>query len=136
MVEKTQKSIELQENEILAEGYQRTRECRCFVPRADIYETEDEVVIQLDVPGIESETIDVTLNKNILTIKGYANLSSPEGFSLAHAEYEPGDYERSFRLSNEVEQSNIEAAYKNGVLEVILPKADIAKSRKISVTTE
>jgi HSP20 family molecular chaperone IbpA len=136
MAENSEKSIEIQEQEVLAQGNERTRECRCFVPRADIYEVEDEIIIQLDAPGIESDTIDITLKKNVLTIKGYADLSTPDGYSLAHAEYEPGDYERSFRLSNEVEQENIEASYKNGVLEVILPKAEIAKARKINVLTE
>lgn len=136
MAENTEKSIEVQEQQVLAEDSERTRDYRCFVPRADIYEVEDEIIIQLDAPGIEGDTIDVTLEKNVLTIKGYADLSTPEGYSLAHAEYEPGDYERSFRLSNQVEQENIKASYKNGVLEVILPKAEIAKARKINVVTE
>lgn len=136
MAENTEKSIEIQDQEVLAEGNERTRECRCFVPRVDIFEVDEEIVIQLDVPGIESDTIDITLEKNVLTIKGYADLSTPDGYSLAHAEYEPGDYERSFRLSNEVQQDKIGASYKNGVLEVILPKAEIAKTRKIDVLTE
>ncbi len=129
------KELEVQKQEMIpSDETERTRECRCFVPRSDIYETEDNVVVVVDMPGVDEDNIDITLEKNILTISGDANLESPEGYSLIFAEYEVGDYERSFRLSNQIDRDGIEATYKNGTLRLNLPKAAIAKTRKISVT--
>ena len=127
--------LEVQKQEMTpSDETERTRECRCFVPRSDIYETEDNVVVVVDMPGVEEDNIDITLEKNILTINGYANLETPDGYSPILAEYELGDYERSFRLSNQIDRDGIKAAYKNGTLRLNLPKAAIAKTRKISVT--
>jgi len=130
------KELEAQKQEMTpSDETERTRECSCFVPRSDIYETDDNVVVVVDMPGGEEDNIDITLEKNILTINGYANLETPDGYSLIFAEYELGDYERSFRLSNQIDRDGIEATYKNGTLRLMLPKTAIAKTRKISVTT-
>ncbi len=129
------KELKAQKQEMTAsDETERTRECRCFIPRSDIYETDDNVVVVVDMPGVDEENIDITLEKNILTINGYANLETPDGYSLIFAEYELGDYERSFRLSNQIDRDGIEATYKNGTLRLMLPKAAVAKTRKISVT--
>lgn len=115
------------------EGAERTRDCQCFTPRADIYETEDTIVIVADVPGAGEDSIEITVEKNILTINAYVEPALPEGYSLAFAEYEVGDYQRSFRLSDEIDRSRIEATVKDGVLRLYLPKAAEAMARKISV---
>ena len=127
------KEMEVKKQETQMEESERTRECYCFVPRADIYETTDEIVVLLDMPGIEKEKIDVSLEKNVLTVNGYVKIEKPEGYSLARTEYRLGDYERSFRISNQVEREGIEAQYKDGVLRLTLPKAEEAKERKIPV---
>ncbi len=127
------KAIETKKEELALETSERTRDCRCFVPRSDIYETEDQIVIVLDMPGVQKDNIEISLEKSVLTVNGYAVAEDPEGFSLARAEYEVGDYERSFRISNRIEQDKIEADYKNGVLRLSLPKAEEAKARKIAV---
>ncbi len=127
------KALEAQKEELLPELSERTRDCRCFVPRADIYETEAEVVILMDMPGIEDEYIEISLEKNILTVNGYLFPVDPEGYSLARCEYQAGDFERSFRISNQIEQDQIKAQYQNGVLRLTLPKAEEAKKRKIEV---
>jgi HSP20 family molecular chaperone IbpA len=65
----TEKELEVQKQEIAeTEDMERTRDCNCFVPRADIYEVEDAIVIVADVPGADENSIDITLEKNILTI--------------------------------------------------------------------
>ncbi|MBU0510137.1 MAG: Hsp20/alpha crystallin family protein [Chloroflexi bacterium] len=128
------KELEVQKQEMTpSDETERTRECRCFVPRSDIYETDDNVVVVVDMPGVDEDNIDITLEKNIVTINGYANLETPDGYSLVFAEYEVGDYERSFRLSSQIDSDGIEATYKNGTLRLNLPKAAVAKTRKISV---
>lgn len=128
------KALEVQKEEILPEeGSERTRETRCFVPRADIYETEAGIFVKVDLPGVSESSVDISLEKNILSINGYTERSDPEGYSLAFAEYETGDFERSFRISNEIDREKISATIKHGVLTLELPKADVAKSRKIKV---
>ena len=127
------KELELQEQELVQEETERTRECRCFIPRTDIYEVEDEIILALDMPGINENAFEITLEKNILNVKGYAQIEDADEFSLTLAEYETGDYERSFRVSDEIAKDKIEAVYKDGVLRLTLPKAEQAKARKIAV---
>jgi len=101
----------------------------------DIYETNDAMFIVADMPGVDQSAVDITLEKNVLTIKGTVEPETPQNYSLAYAEYEIGDYERSFTLSNEIDQDNIEAKVNNGVLQLRLPKASVTK-KKITVKVQ
>ncbi len=135
MTEET-KAMEVQEQERLPEERtERIRDKACYLPQSDIYETEEDYYLVLDMPGVDENSIDITLEKNILTINGYTDVKAPEGYSLARAEYNIGDYERSFRLTDQIDRENIEASYENGVLRLTLPKAEEAKARKITVKT-
>lgn len=131
------KDIEVQDTEKqeveALDGVERTRSGKVFIPRADIYETNDALVIHTDMPGVNEDSVDITLEKNVLTLRGYVEMDAPENYSLGYAEYEAGDYERSFTLSDEIDRDKIEASLKNGVLQVWLAKAGPAKTRKISV---
>jgi HSP20 family molecular chaperone IbpA len=128
------KTMEVEKEEVTAaEGTERTRECACFVPRADIYEVEDQIVIVADVPGVDESSVEITLEKNILTINAFVEPVEMEGFAPVFAEYEAGDYQRSFKLSNEIDSDKIKATIKDGVLRLYLPKAAAAQARKISV---
>jgi HSP20 family molecular chaperone IbpA len=129
----TTKELEVQEQELVEEETERTRECRCFLPRTDIYEAGDDIILVLDMPGINENAIEITLEKNILNVKGFSQIDDPDEYSLTLAEYEPGDYERSFRVTDAVDKNKIEALYKDGVLRLTLPKAEQAKARKIAV---
>jgi HSP20 family molecular chaperone IbpA len=128
----TRDEVEKKEVEVV-EGTERTRPGKAYVPRADIYETDTELVIVADLPGVDEKSLDITLEKNVLSIKGFVDFSTPENYSLAYAEYEVGDFERNFTLSNDFDRENISASSKNGVLHVHLPKAGPAKTRKITV---
>jgi HSP20 family molecular chaperone IbpA len=130
------KEMEVQEQELVQEDTERTRECRCFVPRTDIYEMNDNIILELDMPGINENAIEITLEKNILNVKGYAQIEDPGDYTLALAEYEVGDYERNFRISDAVAKDKIDALYKDGVLSLTLPKAEQAKARKIAVKVD
>ncbi len=131
------KEIEVQDTEKeemdVVEGTERTRPGKVYIPRTDIYETADTLVIVADMPGVAENSVGITLEKNILRLKGTVEFEHPENHSLTYAEYSVGNYERSFTISNEIDQDNIEATINNGVLKVYLPKAGPAKSRKISV---
>ena len=124
---------EVEKEEIAESGAERTRARKAFVPRADIYETDDELVVLADMPGVDENSVEITLEKNVLTIYGNVELIQPENYSLAYAEYEEGDFERSFTLSNEIDLNKIEAMVKDGVLRVHLPKIGEAQTKKIAV---
>lgn len=129
-------AMEVQEQErVPEERTERIRDRTCYLPQADIYETEDNYFLVMDMPGVNEKSIDITLEKNTLTINGFTDVEAPEGYSLARAEYRIGDYERSFRLTDQIDRENIEASYENGVLRLMLPKAEEAKARKIAVKT-
>jgi HSP20 family protein len=123
---KDTKDLQVQETEkqeIVESDAERTRDCVCFVPRVDIYETNDAIFVAADMPGVDETSVDITLENDILTINGYVEPVEPEGYQLAYAEYRVGDYERRFTLSNKIDQERIEATMKNGVLHLHLPKA-------------
>lgn len=130
-----EKNIQVQEGqkqEVVESEAERTRAKPAFIPRVDIYETNDAVALIADMPGVDENSVDITLEKNVLTINGYVEPERPEGYSLAYAEYRVGDYQRSFNLSNEIDQEKIEATMKDGVLHLHLPKAE-PTTKKIAV---
>jgi len=114
-------------------GTERTRNRRVFVPRVDIYETADAIVLVADMPGVDETGVDITLEKNVLNIVGEVKATEEKEYSLSYAEYDAGDYERAFTISDEVDRDRIEATVKNGVLRVVLPKAEAVKARKIAI---
>ncbi len=127
--------MEVEKQELTpAEGTERLSSQRAFIPRTDIYETNDKVVLFADMPGVDAKSVDVQVEKNILTINGSVKPETFDKHSLAFAEYEVGDYQRRFTLSNEVDVSKIEAMVKNGVLRLNLPKI-VPTTKKITVKT-
>lgn len=116
------------------DGVERTRERPMFVPRTDIYETQDGVVLLVDMPGVAPDGVDITLEKRTLAIRGYAKTEQQhQDFRQVYAEYFPGDYERVFTLSEDIDRDGIEASQKDGLLRLVLPKAEPAKARKIQL---
>jgi HSP20 family protein len=106
---------------------------RVFVPKVDIYETSDSIVIMADMPGTDADSLDVTMEKDILAIRGTAALPAGTGRRIVHAEHGAGEYRRNFRISDEVDREKIDATIRNGVLSLTLHKVEPFKARKISV---
>jgi len=126
---------ELQKEESLApEGVEHARQAPVYRPHTDIIDSESEVVLRVNLPGVNEERTDLTLEKNVLTIRGRAEVPHYEGFELAYGEYGVGDFERSFKLSDEIDRNQIEASVKQGVLTVRLPKVKTPITQKISVS--
>ena len=115
------------------ESGERTRATRIYSPRVDIVERKDEIVVTADMPGVDEKTVDITLEKNVLTIYGKAEVSPPQGHRLHLAEYGLGDYQRVFTVSEEIDRDKIQGTVKNGVLTLVLPKAAAAKTRRIPI---
>lgn len=115
------------------EGVERMETRRHYIPKTDIYETDTDVVLTVDMPGVAKGDVDVMLEGNVLSIHGHVADNSPEEFSLIYAEYEVGDYERSFTVSDEVDREAIAATVKNGVLTLNLPKSG-PETKRIAVS--
>ena len=134
MTMQTSQSQELQEKEEQhLEGREDSHQRRAFVPRSDVYETDEAIVVVAEMPGVDENSVDITLEKNVLTIAGKVNEEAPEGRRLALNEYGSGDFGRRFALSQTVDREGISAAVKNGVLTLTLPKAKEAQPRQIKV---
>ncbi|MEN6637320.1 MAG: Hsp20/alpha crystallin family protein [Clostridiaceae bacterium] len=118
-----------------AESSVATREEeRTVRPAVDIFEVSDGLGVVVDMPGVKKEDVDIRVENDILTITGKAHSELP-GDSL-YTEYGLGSYFRQFQLSEHVDQENIRAEMKHGVLTLRLPKAEKAKPRKISVNVK
>ena len=118
------------------EGAERTRDRPVYVPHVDIVETEDTLEIFADMPGVTRDTVEVTVEQRVLRIHGRAEMPLPEGLAPLYLEYQPGDYERAFTLSDAVDPAGIEARVRAGVLHLKLPKAGPAKQQKIEVRAD
>ena len=111
-----------------------TRQVSQFVPDVDIFETTDSLVLTADMPGVKTDTLDIRLERGILTIYGHVGPVDVGERNLVHAEYETGDYYRAFTLSEDIDQERIEASLKDGVLTLRMPKSARAKARKVTVS--
>ena len=97
----------------------------------DICETKDGLWLWADLPGVDEDSIDLQLDRNVLTIEGRVPESREQ--QAAYGEYEVGSFQRKFRFSNEIDSDRIEARMRHGVLELRLPKAEHAKPRRIEI---
>lgn len=106
-----------------------------WVPSADIYESDDELVVNLDLPGIDPKMVDVRVENNVLTIRGERQFNQKQASENYHrVERSYGAFGRSFTLSTSVNPEKIRASYESGVLTIVMPKAETAKPRKIQIT--
>lgn len=112
---------------------ERTRSRQVYIPQVDIRESETAITLFVDMPGVADDGVDITIEKNVLTIKGTVPQDDLAGYSPAFSEYGLGDYERTFSISNEIDRDKVEAVLRNGVLKLVLPKAKHAMSHKVTV---
>ena len=110
-----------------------------WTPAIDAWETEQAFVAQLDLPGLTPDQVDVSFDRNTLTVRGTRGATIPRAengeLRVFIAERTPGTFSRSLRFPQYVESSKIEASFTNGVLTITVPKAETAKPRKIEIAT-
>lgn len=104
-----------------------------FSPLANIKENEREYTMTLEMPGVGEKDVDVTIDHDVLTVHGHAQRTVVDGARLVYREYDEGSYRRMFTLTSAVDTSRIEAAMKDGVLTLTLPKTESARARRIEV---
>jgi len=102
-------------------------------PRADVWEADDAFMLVVEMPGIGDADADLTLERNVLTVRGLAKPRVPEGLKAALGDCRPRQFERSFKLSEAIDGQHLEATAKDGVLTIRMPKAQHAVARKITV---
>lgn len=112
-----------------------TRAGRTYVPDVDIYETENDLKLWADMPGVDEKSIDIRLAEGVLTISGEVSVQEYEELTPLYTEYNIGNYFRQFALSKDIDADRIQARMNSGVLEIDLPKAEAAKPRRIEVST-
>ena len=103
-----------------------------WIPATDVYETEEEYTLALDLPGITREGLDVSLDESRLTIRGERK-AAPEGVVARRAERPAGRFVRSFTLPETVDRQAIAADYKDGVLLLRLPKRREQPARRVKI---
>ena len=106
-------------------------ETRVLVPPVDIFETPDALVVIADLPGVPKDAVDVSVESDILTIKGQGSCED-KGDSLRR-EFELREFYRQFQLGEQIDQDKISADMKCGVLTVNLPKQEKAKPKRVDV---
>jgi HSP20 family protein len=133
MAEKERKELQAREKAEVSPTAEQTRPGPTFTPAVDIFETDQEITVLADMPGVKAKDLAIDLRENTLTLSG--EVESPEGEKEQDVlrEYRTGDYYRQFTLSEGIDQSKIEAALKDGVLRLRLPKVEAAAPRTIPV---
>ena len=132
----TTKALKIKDKQEVAPPAEQTREGLIFTPDVDIFETDREIVLLADVPGVKPENVNIDLRDNILTLNcevGPFENAEEEDILI---EYETGTFYRQFTLSEVIDQSRIDAKLKDGVLRLTLPKVEEATPRKITVKTD
>ncbi len=130
----SQPELPVQQKREVEKKPESTIPSRTFLPITDIFETDQALTVILEMPGVDKEKVNVNVENDILTIEGRIDYSKYEGLQPVYTEYNVGHYVRSFQISSKLEQDKISAELKDGVMTLVLPKAEKAKPRKIKVS--
>ncbi len=93
-----------------------------FIPRADIWEKDDAYYIHLLVPGLDKKDFEISLEENLLTIRGERKIPSEQGLKFHRLETPYGRFERTFKLPENIQEDKIQAVYEQGLLKLTIPK--------------
>ncbi|WP_224243322.1 Hsp20/alpha crystallin family protein [Hyalangium gracile] len=115
---------------------QAVRQGREFAPATDIYETESGVTLQVDLPGHDAKSIEVKVDKGVLTLRSERKADDKAKENARRLERGFGVYTRSFKLPDTVDANNVEARYENGVLTLTLPRKEESRPRVIEVKVQ
>jgi HSP20 family protein len=127
------RELQVQQKREVEKKQETTVPARLFLPTADIFETDRALTVVLEMPGVNKENVEVSVDNRVLKIDGKVDFSKYEGLRPVYTEYNIGHYTRSFQLSSAIDQNKISAEMKDGVLTLVLPKAEKAQPRRIAV---
>ena len=135
MADNQSQELKVRDKQEVSTPAEQTRPWPVFTPDVDIFETEKELVLLADMPGVEAGDLDLDLRDNVLTLAGDAAPAKEDGEEDILNEYGTGRFYRQFTLSEVIDQRKIEASLTDGVLRLTLPKVEKATPKKITVST-
>ncbi len=133
MTEAEAKELQVKEKQEVSTDAEQTRPGSVYTPEVDIFESENELTLLADMPGVTSDNLTIDLRDDILTLTGEAESDDEKSEEPLVVEYGVGKYYRQFTLSEVIDQEKITANLKDGVLRLVLPKVEKATPRKITV---
>jgi len=126
--------LQVQKKREVERKTEATTPARVFVPVTDIFETPQALTVVLEMPGADRNSLEASVENDVVTIEGRIDFAKYGGMQPVYTEYNIGHYARSFQISNRIDQGKISAEIKDGVVTVVLPKAEQARQRKIPVS--
>ena len=133
-MEKTDsKALQAKEKSEVSTPAEQTRPGLVFTPAVDIFETDKEITLLADMPGVKAQDLNIDLHENQLTLDGEVQPLEADSEVDVIREYRTGKYYRQFTLSQVIDQAGIKAEMKDGVLRLTLPLVQAAQPRKIAV---
>ena len=133
MADNETKEIQVRPKQEVSSPTEQTKSGLVFTPDVDIFETETQITVLADMPGVTTQGLMIDLRDNTLTLQGDAPQQGGDHEHFIVSEYGTGRFYRQFTLSEVIDQSGISASLKNGVLRLDLPKVAKATPRKIEV---
>ena len=126
--------VAAREKRELTPAEERTEAGRFFSPYTDVHETEQAVVVSMEMPGVDKSSIDIRLDKGVLTVKGSVDAARYESLRPIYSEFNVGNYVRTFTVSTKIDSARISASVADGVLTLELPKAPESVAKRIAVS--
>jgi len=130
------KELQVKEKQEVDSPAEQTTTGPVYTPDVDIFETERDLVLLADLPGVTPGTLTIDLRDSVLTLAGDVPFEEPVEEEYLLAEYGTGRFYRQFTLSEMIDQERIDAKLSNGVLHLTLPKVEKATPRKIAVSAD
>ena len=130
------RELQVKEKQEVAATAEQTKPGLVFTPAVDIFETDHEITLLADMPGVASDDISIDLKDGVLTLSGDVKPWESANETDVLVEFEIGKYYRQFTLSDMIAQDRIEAKLEEGTLRLILPKAEKAIPRQITISAE
>jgi len=135
MTDKKSKNLQVKPKQELTSPAEQTQTGLIFTPSVDIFETDHEITLLADLPGVTADNLTIDLRENILTLTGEVAPFEGANEEDILIEYEIGKYHRQFNLSSVIDQSKIDAKLNDGVLRLSLPKVEEVKPRRVEIKT-
>ena len=134
MTDAEAKELKVTEKQEVAAPGEQTRPGVVYTPDVDIFESDNEITLLADMPGVTTDNLNIDLRDNVLTLTGGTDSDEESSEKPIVIEYGVGTYHRQFTLSEVIDQARITAELKDGVLRLVLPKVEKAAPRKITVS--
>ena len=133
MNNKDKKEITVQEKKEVQTQSEPTVPGKIYLPDTDIIETDKELLVYMDMPGVSKDKLKVRLEKNVLNVDGEIDSKPYSSLKPLYTEYNIGHFSRSFELSNQIDQAGIKATMNDGVLVLTMPKVPEKQPKMIKV---